>query len=210
MLFLGKVVLDEIIGTNYIVGKMYAASEFAENKIDHISTFEAMNFAAAKKIIGKLKTPLLVKLNDSMKGRGILKFTSKQKALDFLKKNPRGYIIQEYVPIDHDYRVMVIDGKALGVMKRYVPEKDFRTNIYGTKAEQVLLTKKLAKISIEATKAMNYDIAGIDILKQDGKFKIIEVNIAPEWQKFKKITGINPAQEIVKAALKKYKRKHGF
>jgi len=104
---------------------------------------------------------------------------------------------------------MVVGGKALGAVKRYVPENEFRTNRHGTKAEQVPLTKELGKIAVKATKAMNYDITGVDVLEQDGKFKIIEVNIAPEWQKFKEITSINPAQEIIKVAFKKYRRKQG-
>jgi glutathione synthase/RimK-type ligase-like ATP-grasp enzyme len=77
----------------------------------------------------------------------------------------------------------------------------------GARAEKILLTKKLETLALRATKAMNYEIAGVDIIEHKKEFYVLEINSAPQWQKFKEVTGINPAEDIVAYSLKKYYKK---
>ncbi|OGI29418.1 MAG: hypothetical protein A2288_03810 [Candidatus Moranbacteria bacterium RIFOXYA12_FULL_44_15] len=90
-------------------------------------------------------------------------------------------------------------------MKRYIIPGDFRSNAsLGAKAEKILLTQELKELALKATKAMNYEVAGVDIIKHKKKLYVLEINSAPQWQKFKEVTGVNPAEAIIAYAIKKY------
>ena len=66
--------------------------------------------------------------------------------------------------------------------------------------------KEIKKISINASKLINADYAGIDIIKDKyGKFKVIEINSIPAWKALQKITKKNIASILVKNFLKKLK-----
>jgi len=68
------------------------------------------------------------------------------------------------------------------------------------------MTPMLKKIALTATKALGYDIAGIDLFEYNNKYFVFEVNFSPQWQKFKEVTGISPAKDIVDLAIKKYEK----
>lgn len=145
------------------------------------------------------------------KGQGIVKIDNKKQAYNFFKKNHKGYLLQEYLEIDSDIRIFVVNSKILGAMKRFIIPGDFRSNAsLGARVEQVNPTKEMIDLAKRAVKAMKYEIAGVDIVTYKGKFYVIEVNSTPQWQKFKKVTGINPAKHIIDYSLEKYKKTHNI
>ena len=203
----GKVVIDEILGKKFIPSKMFESSKFAEYNISHPRTFQALDVSSYKTILDKTTFPIIVKPLYEQKGQGIIKVNNKTKALAFFKKNPKEYLIQEYLKTNSDVRVFVVNNKVLGAIRRFVLPNDFRSNAsLGAKAEKVIPTKEMKVIAIKATKAMGYEIAGVDFLEHKNKLYVLEVNSTPQWQKFKEITGINPAKNIVNYAIKKYEK----
>ncbi len=95
-------------------------------------------------------------------------------------------IIQEYIPLEYDVRVMVLDDKIIGAMKRNVitDDSDFRSNIsLGAKAELIELTELEKKDSITAAKAVDGRLVGIDFIPAKNREKekpyILEVNSMP-------------------------------
>lgn len=203
----GKVVIDEILGKRFIPSKTFETSKFAEYKINHPGTFQALDISSYKIILDKAAFPIVVKPLYGQKGQGIIKINNKTKALAFFRKNPEGYLIQEYLKTDGDVRVFVVNNKILGAIKRFVLPGDFRSNAsLGAKAEKIIPTKEMKKIAIKATRAMGYEIAGVDFLEYKNKLYVLEINSTPQWQKFKKVTGINPAKYIISYALKKYEK----
>ena len=49
----------------------------------------------------------------------------------------RGLILQEYIEIDFDVRVMMVVGEIMGAMKRPLADGDFRSNVHqGSKPEK--------------------------------------------------------------------------
>jgi len=67
-------------------------------------------------------------------------------------------------------------------------------------------TEEIKKISINASKLVNADYAGIDLIKNKyGKFKVIEINSIPAWKALQKTTNKNIASILAKTFLKKLK-----
>lgn len=204
-----KIVIDETIGKNFVPGKNFEASQLIKNNLKHPKTFQALTYSVFLNILKKISFPIIAKPVRGQKGKNIHKFEKIKEAKDFFKKNPKGYLIQEYCKIDGDLRVFVVGKKVLGAIKRFVIKGDFRSNAsLGARAEKYKVDNKLREVALSAAKTMEYEIAGVDIIKHKGQYFVLEVNFAPQWQKFKEITGINPAKIIVDYAIKKYEKKN--
>jgi ribosomal protein S6--L-glutamate ligase len=200
-----KIVVDEILGKEYINGKMSQALLFSKNNIPHPKTFLASSLASYKKILQSMRLPIIIKPDIGKRGIGIKKFNSSKSALIFLKKNERGFILQEYLTADGDIRVFIVGNKVVGTMKRYIIKGDYRSNVsLGAKTEKIESNSLIDKIALKATKVVGFEIAGVDLIHHNRKYYVIEVNEGPQWQGFKKTTGVNPAQHIVEYAIKKY------
>ncbi len=205
-----KTVVDEVIGKGFIPGKTFEASRLIKNKLRHPKTLQCINSSICTSVLKKISFPIIVKPVHGQKGKDMHKFKNIKEAEVFLKKNPTGYLIQEYCKIDGDIRVFVVGNKVLGAIKRFVIDGDFRSNAsLGAKAKKYPVDKELRRLSVSAAKIMKYEIAGVDIIKYEGKYFILEVNFAPQWQKFKEITGINPAKDIINYAIRKYEKNKG-
>ncbi|MBU2028743.1 RimK family alpha-L-glutamate ligase [Patescibacteria group bacterium] len=201
------IIIDESLGKGFVPGKIFEASQLVKNKINHPKTFQALDISSYGKILKNINFPIIVKPVRGQKGKDMYKFNSQRKALNFFKKNERGYLIQEYLPIDGDIRVFVVGNKVIGAIKRFVIKGDFRSNAsLGATAEKYTVDEKLKKLALSAAKIMRYEIAGVDVISHKGEYFVLEVNFAPQWQKFKEITGINPAKHIIDYAIQKYEK----
>lgn len=204
-----KVIINEDLGVAGFFGdKVFQAQCLTQYNIPHPKTIQSLSFTDIPYALDQLVFPVIAKPIFGSKGHGIMKFESQKSALVFLKKHNRDYFLQEYIPIDGDLRIFVVGGKAIAGMKRYILPKDFRSNAsLGAFCEPIVITPPIEKLACLAAQAMNYEIAGVDIIEKDEKFLVLEVNSAPQWKKLKEVTGINPAQAIVNYALQKFKNK---
>lgn len=201
----GKTVLDSVLSSRFIPSKVYETSRLSDAGIRHPATFQVMSKDSLKAIEGKLKFPIIVKPIYGQKGQGIKKVGSRSALRKFISENQRGYLIQEYLPIKSDLRVTVVGNKTVGSIRRHVLKGDFRSNTsLGARAEAAKTTKIVSKIARMATKAMEYDTAGVDIAEVGNKLYVLEVNSTPQWQNVKRLLGVNPAEEIIKYAIKKH------
>jgi ribosomal protein S6--L-glutamate ligase len=97
-----------------------------------------------------------------------------------------------------DVRVLVLDGRVLGAMRRRA-NGDFRANVScrGT-AEIHSVTDREAQCSLTAAQATEARFAGVDLLYgRDGTCYVIEVNAVPGWQAFRRVTGIDVAAAVI-------------
>lgn len=202
----GKVVIDEAIGKRFAHSKVYEAAMMNRIGISHPKTYQAVNSSTYSAHADEVSFPIIAKPIDGQKGQGIEKIMSKEQYLSFFAKNPKGYLFQEYLKITYDIRVLVVAGQALGAMKRHIIPGDFRSNAsLGARTEKIELTDDLRSLAVRAAKVMDYEVAGVDIIKDGGRLYVLEINSSPQWQKFKEVTGINPAESIVDYALIKQK-----
>ena len=113
------------------------------------------------------------------------------------------YMLQEYIPNDGDYRVLVLGKKVLGVMKRSSQSlEEFKNNYSaGGKVEVATLPQNILDLAVKAAEVCGLAIAGVDVAFRDfdiNKPVIWEVNKGPQFKGFMQATGINVPEEIVK------------
>lgn len=159
-----------------------------------------------KSVYDKFKKPYIIKSIEGLGGKQVFLITQRKAARKLLEKFGLGQLlVQKYVPITQDYRVLVLGNKAIGAMKRVAPGSDFRTNIsIGGKAEKSSMSKEMQEVAVKATKVFNAEFAGVDIIKHKGIYYVLEVNIFPGFEGFEQATGINVARELVMYIEKKY------
>ena len=152
--------------------------------------------------IKKFEYPLILKGSQGDRRTQVFKFFSddswdKGWEVFRMREKTEGqrYMLQEYIENKEDYRVMVIGGKVLGVMKRATGENERLKNVF-TKAQ---LPDWVLEKAIKAAKVCGIEIAGVDVVfKQGVKDPYFwEVNRAPNYDRFEEVTGINVASEIV-------------
>jgi RimK family alpha-L-glutamate ligase len=157
--------------------------------------------------------PLVMKKNVGSVGRDVRIVKSNQEIIDFIqevherlkKKNNHasriGFILQEFVreSAGTDYRVLVLGGKILGVMKRIAQDGGFKANVsLGGKAEKVELDKELKFLAKKIIKNGKLFYGGIDFIKKDNQYLALEINTSAQFKGFEEATNINVAEEIIK------------
>ncbi len=123
------------------------------------------------------------------------------------------YYLQKYISQENnspnaptDLRVLVIGEKCVAAEGRYHPEKDFRSNLaIGGTAKPIEISEELDRLSIKASKAVDGEIVGVDLMQNEGKLNVIEVNGTPQFRGVATATKINVAEEIIDYIVNKYK-----
>ncbi|MCX6726862.1 MAG: hypothetical protein NTY75_03545 [Candidatus Shapirobacteria bacterium] len=131
------------------------------------------------------------------------------------------YMLQEYIPNDGDYRVLILGKKVLGVMKRTRQlAGEFRNNYStGGKVEIADLPEDIKQLTVKAAEVCGLSVAGVDVMAKNPSglrpapldrgategmsndpkdYVILEVNKGPQFRGFMKATGIDVPAEIVK------------
>jgi len=113
------------------------------------------------------------------------------------------YMLQEYIPNDGDYRVLVLGKKVLGVMKRSSQDKaEFRNNYSAGGAVEVAnLPQEVLDLAVKAADVCGLWVAGVDVAFRNNDINkpvIWEVNKGPQFKGFMQATGIDVPKEIVK------------
>lgn len=163
-----------------------------ENSDDALAAFE------------RLGGDVVVKPIFGSEGRGILRVSDPDLALRTFRTLERldaVLYLQKFV--EHrgfDIRVLVLDGRVLGGMRR-VSDGDFRTNVSRNgRGEPHIVTDQEAEWALRAATATGARFAGIDILYDDeGNGFVIEVNAVPGWRAFERVTGIDVARVVIEA-----------
>ena len=101
-------------------------------------------------------------------------------------------LLQEYIKTDYDVRVIILDNKVLGAMKRNVITGDIRSNVsMGAIAEKIDLTELEISDSIKAAKATEGRLVGVDFIPSKNREKeqpyILEVNSMPGFGGIEKL-----------------------
>ena len=135
----------------------------------------------------------------------------KEKAKETGKKAPifRGFLIQEYIKNDGDYRVMTVGYKCIGGFKRQAKEEKLILNkSQGNSVAVADLPAEVIEIAEKAAKVLEVEVAGTDIIRnlETGELYIVEVNEAPQFKVFEKRTKVNAARKILEFCIKKFSK----
>ena len=157
------------------------------------------------------KYPVVAKTIRGSKGKGVFILESEQSlksTIDAVMKidEEQELILQEYIPIDSDLRIIVLDGEIVGIMERGKVDKDFRTNFsLGGDVKGAKVSDEVKKIAIKAAKAVGGYYTGVDIAisKRTKKPFIIEVNSSPGSEGIEKASARNITKDFVKHIVNK-------
>lgn len=116
------------------------------------------------------------------------------------------YYLQQLVQsaeASHDYRVFVIAGQVVAVMKRI--GHDWVNNVAaGARCEAIEPDAKLNQLALQAASALVIDYCGVDIIQAvDGEYSVLEVNSIPAWKGLQSVTKVTIAQLLVDDFLSK-------
>lgn len=157
--------------------------------------------------------PLVIKTAQGSLGTGVFKANSAKDISSFIEesdKTGKFFVFQKYLKINCDYRVLVVNKKAIGVMKRVASKKDeWRTNVsLGGKAFRMPKEEnfKIRKLAENTARKMSFDYVGVDILKHNGNLHIIEVNSLAQFRGFETaFPDINVAEKLIRLVESKVK-----
>lgn len=175
----------------------------AKSKVNYPRTSFAANKEALLAEAKKFKYPFVLKISRGGRhGLGTL-LVSDKKVLERSIKGrieKTGFLLQEYIPNDGDYRLMVIGYQVLGGFKRQKKEKRLVLSQSLGPSEALKTIPQAVKEEAEkACQALKVEIASVDMVidKRNRKPVIIEVNEAPQFEVFEKRTGINVAEKVI-------------
>lgn len=181
----GMFVINERRPMELCANKLYSAIELDANKIPTPRTAFVANLSSldsALDMIGN-KFPVIVKTFTGAEGVGVSivdSYESLKSVLQSLWKYKAELLIQEYLPIKNDVRVLVLDGKVVAAAMRGKAPKDFRTNLaQGAQGGPYELSDQERKIAERAAEVFGTYYVGVDMVLSGGKPYVIELNASP-------------------------------
>lgn len=120
----------------------------------------------------------------------------------------RGFLIQEYIRNDGDFRVMTVGYKCIGGFKRQVKEEKLILNRSQGRSMALEVPADVAEVAEKAAEVLGVEVAGTDLVRENetGKVYIVEVNEAPQFKVFEKRTKVNAARKILEHCIEKFSK----
>lgn len=181
----GMFIINERRPMELCANKLYTAIELDNNKITTPRTAFVANLSSLDDALKKVgnKFPIIVKTLTGAEGVGVSKiesYESLKSVLQTLWKYNAEIIIQEYLEIKNDVRVLVLNGKVVAAAMRGKAPKDFRTNLaQGAEGGPYELSEEEKQIAEKAADVFGTYYVGVDMVLSNGKPYIIELNASP-------------------------------
>ena len=202
---MGVPVINTSDAIDNVKDKLYTHQILAQSNLDIPNTMllrHPIDIDFVEKNIG---FPVIVKKISGSYGRGVFLCEDKKQlnqlvTMAELTKKSYDIILQEFIKDTwgKDLRVFVVNNKVVGCMMRQATDDDFRANLSrGGEGFPYEVNEQIEWLSSESSKALNLDIAGVDLLFQNGGYKICEVNSNPGFEGMEMFTKKNIAGEIV-------------
>lgn len=132
------------------------------------------------------KFPVILKFTEGHGGKGVMKLESRESLISVIQalrsdeENSVELILQEYKKIKDDRRILVLNNKVVAAARRIKMKNDFRTNAsLGAEVEPYKPTKEEIDLAIKTAKSVDCYYCGVDIIKSDGEYFVLEVNPSP-------------------------------
>lgn len=187
--FTGKTILDLYPGSK--TGEMvrlvtagsipYPKSYYTTDESQLVQLFDWANANYS------LEFPIVLKASNASKGEHNHLFRTKEELANFVPEPGMHYLMQEAIPNDCDYRVLVMGGQVQLVIKRTRTNAESHLNNTSQGASADVVPKEdwpdgLEDLAIRAAVALGReDIAGVDVLinKETDEQYVLEVNKTP-------------------------------
>jgi ribosomal protein S6--L-glutamate ligase len=148
-------------------------------------------------------TPVIIKLLEGTQGVGVVLAESAKAAKSVIEAFygvRADILVQEFIKesAGWDIRAFVVDGEVIAAMKRQGRDGDFRSNLHrGGSGEAIELTFEEKEAAIQAARALNLSIAGVDLLRSRRGPLILEVNSSPGLKGIETVSNKDVAGKII-------------
>ncbi|MFZ5932639.1 MAG: ATP-grasp domain-containing protein [Patescibacteria group bacterium] len=169
-----------------------------------IPFIDSQVYGLNERLLSQTKSfPAIIKKNLSSRGKDVFKIEKKK---DFTRLFDQGYwartmLLQPFLKIGQDIRVIVIGGKVIGAMKRTAQPGKYLTNYsQGGIIAAYDIQKDPQAIEIAAKTAKHFllDYVGVDLMMSDeGLWQVLEVNRACQFKGFEEATKINVPEKVI-------------
>lgn len=187
----GMVVIDDPISILRCTNKVYLAELLTRHKIAIPRTI-VLHRDNVDRIGKELGFPCVLKKPDSSFSIGVVKVKDADELSTHLESflgESELLVAQEFLPTTFDWRIGVLDGKALFACRYFmarghwqiIRQDNHGAGRYGkTEAVPVeLAPRKAVDIAIKAANLIGNGFYGVDVKESEGKFTVIEVNDNP-------------------------------
>lgn len=188
---LGLAVIDDPMSILKCTNKVYLAELFEKSKLSAPST-QLLYKDHYLDDLDSFIYPAVVKIPDSSFSRGVVKVESRpelEKTLKDMFEKSEIVLAQEFLPTSFDWRIGVLNGKALYACKYYMARSHWQIYNHGKngkiedgKSETFALEQapqEIIDLAVKAVKFIGDGLYGVDIKEYHGKLYIIEINDNP-------------------------------
>lgn len=209
--FLTRLTRKRVVINSALANQPFVAYKFYQQKLVEplktILSIPTYYFKSRKRLVAAienkiLKYPFIMKANLGARGEKVFLINNFSQ-LEKMEVDIKDYVFQNYIKNKGDYRVLVLGGVALGVMRRVAREGEFRNNVsQGGRAFDATDSPEAGELSEKAitlASLFGLHFCGVDFIRDEemGEFRFLEVNTVAQWQGFKEATGINVAEKLV-------------
>ena len=202
---LGVILINGSASIDTVKDKLYTQQILGESNLPVPKTLLVRHPINLDWVEKNLNFPVIIKTLSGSFGAGVFLAETKKQFEQLLKmaeitKPSYNIIVQEFVKDSwgKDIRVFVLNGKVIGCMMRQAVDDDFRANITrGGEGIPYQIDDDIEWLGGESARLLGLDIAGVDLLFDNGGYKICEVNSSPGFEGMDKYTKTNIAKDIV-------------
>lgn len=207
----GKKVIDQsLTEEGYAISKMHDYLLLAQAGLPVPLTYQSYKKEDVAAWAERRGYPCVLKGVHGSQGQHVHKIKDKARLCRVWSQYPAGELaVQEFLPAEEDYRVIVVGFRALPFFLVRRPKKgDFRTNFaQGSRGVCRPLTEftELGRLAEKAARLLKRELAGVDLRLKRGRPLILEVNRRPEFAGFERATDLNVAEAFLEHILIKAK-----
>jgi len=198
-----KVVVDaSLTDEGYAISKMHDYLLLAANDVPVPRSRLLFDPTASQAFAAQIGYPCILKGVHGSEGRHVYKVDTPEQLWKRLRQYKTGELmVQEFLPAEEDYRVIVVGYKALPVYVSRQPRTgDFRTNFeFNEKITPYPLSQapRLQHVAEEAARVLRREFCGVDIRCRGETPLVLEANRRPGFKGFEQETGFDVAKAFI-------------
>jgi len=189
----GLVVMDDASSILRCCNKVFLQDAFSYHRVPCLPTevVSDSDSATLDKLESRFGYPMILKMPEGSFSRGVYKVKDRielGERLEELFQETALVLSQQFMYTDHDWRIGVLNGRALYACKYYMVRNHWQIYNHGTKRSQsggfetlptFEVPKAVLNAALKACKVIGNGLYGVDIKYKDGNAYVLEVNDNP-------------------------------